>query len=109
MSLTGHRTFVGFGFGAIQAGLFLYEAFQTGNFSRLVVAEVDPKAVAEIRANSGRFSVNIAHPDRVETAEVGPIEIENPNEPGDLARIVDAVAAAEELATAVPSVNFFRS
>ena len=27
MALTGHRTFVGFGFGAIQAGLFLYEAF----------------------------------------------------------------------------------
>ena len=32
-------TFVGFGFGAIQAGLFLYEAYRSGNFGRLVVAE----------------------------------------------------------------------
>ncbi len=39
MTLTGNRTYVGFGFGAIQAGLFLYEAFQSGNFGRLVVAE----------------------------------------------------------------------
>jgi mannitol-1-phosphate 5-dehydrogenase len=109
MPLTGHRTFVGFGFGAIQAGLFLYEAFQSGNFSRLVAAEVDPKAVAEIRANSGRFAVNIAHPGRVETAAVGPIEIENPNEPADLGRLIDAVAAAEEMATAVPSVKFFKT
>ena len=30
------RTFVGFGFGAIQAGLFLYEAQQSGAFTRLV-------------------------------------------------------------------------
>ncbi len=109
MSLTGHRIFVGFGFGAIQAGLFLYEAFQSNGFARLIVAEVDPRSVEEIRANSGRFAVNIAHPDRVETTEVGPIEIENPAEPGDRARLIDAVAAAEELATAVPSVNFFKS
>jgi hypothetical protein len=36
------HTFVGFGFGAIQAGLFLYEAWRSGNFDRLFVAEVIP-------------------------------------------------------------------
>ena len=40
------KTFVGFGFGAIQGGLFLYEAFRSGQFRRLVVAEVVPEVVA---------------------------------------------------------------
>jgi len=47
MPLTGSKTFVGFGFGAIQAGLFLYEAYQSGNFGRLVVAEVLPDQKVE--------------------------------------------------------------
>ena len=34
------RTFVGFGFGAIQAGLFLAEAHLSNNFDRLVVADI---------------------------------------------------------------------
>ena len=33
------KSFVGFGFGAIQAGLFLYEAHASGQFDRFVVAE----------------------------------------------------------------------
>jgi hypothetical protein len=64
MALTGTRTYVGFGFGAIQAGLFLYEAFVSGAFHRLVVAEVLPEVVAAIRKAEGRFCVNIAHSDR---------------------------------------------
>ena len=53
MALTGHRTFVGFGFGAIQAGLFLYEAFRSGGFARLVVGEVAPDAVDAFAATPG--------------------------------------------------------
>ena len=41
----GDHVFVGFGFGPIQSGLFLNEAFQSGNFSRLVVAEIDQNLV----------------------------------------------------------------
>ena len=40
------RTFVGFGFGPIQAGLFLARSASVGNFDRLVVAEVVPEVVA---------------------------------------------------------------
>ena len=47
--LTGEHTYVGYGFGAIQAGLFMYEAFESGNFGRLVVAEVVPEVVERIR------------------------------------------------------------
>ena len=78
MPLTGRRTFVGFGFGAIQSGLFLYEAFHSSSFRRLVVAEVLPEVVQAVRREGGLFCVNIAHPDRVESACIGPIEINNP-------------------------------
>ena len=103
------RTFVGFGFGAIQAGLFLYEAQQSGAFDRLVVAEVMPEVVHDVREAGGFYTVNVAHSDRVEAARVGPIQIENPNEAEDRNRLIAAVAESEELATAVPSVDFYAS
>ena len=49
MTLAGRRTFVGFGFGPIQTGLFLSEAFASCRFGRLVVAEVMADLVAAIR------------------------------------------------------------
>jgi mannitol-1-phosphate 5-dehydrogenase len=107
--LTGQRTFVGFGFGAIQAGLFLYEAYRSGGFSRLVVGEVAPDAVEALRHHAGCYAVNIAHHDRVEVARVGPVQIENPVVPLDLACLVNAVAEAAEISTAVPSVRFYTS
>jgi mannitol-1-phosphate 5-dehydrogenase len=107
MPLTGKRTFVGFGFGAIQSGLFLYEAFQSGNFGRMVVAEVMPDAVAAVRQAGGYFAVNIAQSDRVEQAHVGPIEIVDPATPAGRAVLVTAIAEAQEIATAVPGVKFY--
>lgn len=109
MALTGEKTYVGFGFGAIQAGLFLYEAFRSGNFGRLVVVEVVPEVVAEVRAAAGRYLFNIAHADRIETVRIGPVEIYNPHEEGDRERIIAALSAAEELGTAVPSVACYES
>jgi mannitol-1-phosphate 5-dehydrogenase len=107
MGLSGQRTYVGFGFGAIQTGLFLYEAYQSGHFGRLVVAEVVPEVVAAVRAAGGQFSVNIAHLDRIESVTIGPIQIENPREPADRERLIEAIASAEEIGTAVPSVNYY--
>lgn len=107
--MTAKRTFVGFGFGAIQAGLFLYEAYQSGAFSRLVVAEVMPQVVAAVREAGGYFSVNVAHTDRIETVRVGPVQMENPAEREDRQRLIDAVADAHEIATAVPSVAYYVS
>ena len=59
MPLTGTRTFVGFGFGAIQSGLFLYEAHHSGQFRRLVVAEVVPDVVGAVRRDGGHYQVGI--------------------------------------------------
>jgi mannitol-1-phosphate 5-dehydrogenase len=107
VALTGHRTFVGFGFGAIQAGLFLYEAFRSRGFARLVVGEVAPDLVEALRRSTGCYAINVAYQDRVEAARVGPVQIENPSAPRDIARLIAAVAEAEEISTAVPSVRFY--
>ena len=64
------RTFVGFGFGAIQAGLFLDEAQRSGRFSRLVVAEIVPETVAALRAASGHYTVNVALADGLMRHEI---------------------------------------
>ncbi|MEZ4715751.1 MAG: hypothetical protein R2851_06640 [Caldilineaceae bacterium] len=104
MALTGNRTFVGFGFGAIQAGLFLYEAASAGTFGRLVCAEIQADRIARVRAAGGLFTVNIAHADHIERAQVGPVKLLDPNDPADRAALIAAVAAADEAATALPSV-----
>jgi len=102
------RTFVGFGFGAIQGGLFLYEAFRSGKFGRLVVAEVVPEVVAAVRRAKGRFRVNVATRTGVVVEEVRGVEIFNPTVPADARALVDALAEASEIATALPSVEFYQ-
>ena len=101
-------TFVGFGFGAIQAGLFLYEAHVSCNFRRLVVAEVMPDVVNAVRAG-GQYTINVAHTGSVEQATVGPLDIYDPAEPADRAQLIVAIASASEMATAVPSVRHYVS
>ncbi len=101
------KTFVGFGFGAIQGGLFLQEAWHSGNFSRLVVAEVVPSVVEAVRNNGGYYELNIATPTGNKAHRVGPIEILNPLDEKDRAELVRAVAESSEIATALPSVKFY--
>lgn len=100
------RTFVGIGFGAIQGGLLLYEAFQSRNFSRLVVAEVMPEVVEAVR-EAGGYSLNIATSTGIEQRFVDGIEIYNPTVEEDAAKLVEALASAQEIGTALPSVDFF--
>ena len=104
-----NRSFVGFGFGAIQGGLFLYEAFRSGNFDRLVVAEVLPEVVAALRRSGGRYRVNVATPTGLEVHEVTGLEALNPKDPADRANLVAALGEASEICTALPSVDFYSS
>ena len=108
MPLAGRR-FVGFGFGAIQSALFVYEARRSGQFAPdgLTVAEVDAALVRAVRAAGGRYTINIAHPDRVERALVEGVELLDPAVPADRARLIDAIAGADELCTALPGVGFY--
>ncbi len=101
------KTFLGFGFGAIQGGLCLYEAYRSGNFKRLVVAEVVADLVEAVRKQDGSYNINIAVPDRVEQHRIEGIEIYNPLDPADHEILEQTVAEAQEIATALPSVNFY--
>src|SRR5512138_3908552 len=95
----------GFGFGPIQAGLFVAEAFGSGNFDRIVVSEIDAALVAAIRANHGRYAVNIAHADGIEARHIDGVELLNPNDPDDQKRLFDALRQSPEIVTSLPSVN----
>src|SRR5271157_5223602 len=102
------KTFVGFGFGAIQAGLFLYEAFRSENFERLVVAEIVPETVQALRRAQGRYRVNVATRSGIETREVSGVQILNPAVPAEAKALADSLAEASEIATALPSVDFYQ-
>jgi len=103
------KSFLGFGFGAIQAGLFLREAANTGNFKRMVIAEIQPEIVASIRSENGKFRINTAYQDHIEQEEIGLVEIYNPNIPEERENIIRAAGEADEISTAIPSVAFYTS
>jgi len=97
----------GFGFGPIQAGLFVAEAWRSGRFDRIVISEVDAALVEAIRKNRGRYSINIAHSDRIEVRHIDGIELLNPNNPDDHTRLSEALSQSTEMVTSLPSVSFF--
>ena len=101
------RCFLGFGFGPIQAGLFLSEAHRSGHFDRLVVAEVDPELVDTLRSSRGCFSVNVATRSGIELHRIEGVEVFNPLCEEDRNSLVEAVAQASEIATALPSVELY--
>ncbi len=102
----GEHVFVGFGFGPIQAGLFAKEAFESGNFRRIVIAEIDQELVDAVRSNRGTYYVNVARSDQVETVRIDNVELFNPLSGSEVRA---ALAQATEIATCLPSVNFYDS
>ena len=105
--MSERRTFVGFGFGPIQVGLYLFEAMQTGAFDRLVVGYRRPEVIERVRRAGGRIWLNIAHEHGIEHALVGPIDIYDVGDPDDREALIDAVADAGEVSTALSSVDDF--
>lgn len=100
-------TFLGVGLGPIQTGIFLSGAAR-GGFDRLVVADVDGELVQAVQNNSGSIQISIATEDTILTETITGIEIYNPTIPEDAAKLAEAAADADEVATALPSVNFFK-
>ncbi len=101
--------FTGFGFGPIQAGLFVKEAYQSGNFLRIVAAEIDQSIVDAVRANKGSYYVNVAKADGIEAQKIDGVELLNPNVPKDRQALVEVLAQSTEITTCLPSINFYDS
>jgi len=101
--------FTGFGFGPIQAGLFIKEVYGSGNFARIVAAEIDQELVEAVRANKGSYYVNIAKADGIEVQKIDGVELLNPNVPADNQILLEVLAQSTEITTCLPSVNFYGS
>ncbi|MEN6309457.1 MAG: hypothetical protein ABFD91_17045 [Anaerohalosphaeraceae bacterium] len=101
------HVFVGFGFGPIQSGLFAAEAFKSGRFKRIVIAEIDPALVQALRGNKGRYVVNVASFTGIQTEHIDGIECFNPAVEQDRRELVKALSQATEIVTALPSVDFY--
>lgn len=99
--------FTGFGFGPIQGGLFANEAFQSGNFTRIVIAEIDQSLVDAVRANNGTYFVNVAKTDGIEVVKIDNIELLNPNIEADRNILLEALSKSTEITTCLPSVSFY--
>ncbi len=102
-----NHIFVGFGFGPIQAGLFACEAFKSGNFSRIVIAEIDQELVSALRASRGQYTINIASHDGIVTESVSNIETYHPGDPSDRKALLQALSQATEIVTSLPSVQYY--
>ena len=101
------HVFVGFGFGPIQGGLFVSEAFKSGHFKRIVIAEIDQKLVDAVRANNGSYFVNIASGRGISSEKIDGVEMFNPSIDSDREEIINALSQATEIVTSLPSVNFY--
>jgi len=103
------HVFTGFGFGPIQGGLFAKEAFQSGKFNRIAVAEIDAELVNAVRANKGSYYVNVARNDGIETLQIDDVELLNPNVTADRRILLEALTQSTEIVTCLPSVNFYQT
>ena len=106
--MAGH-ILTGFGFGPIQAGLFAKEAFESGNFIRIVVAEIDSDLVDAVRSNNGCYHVNVAGRHGIETLQIEGVQLLNPGVERDKRALLEALAGSTEITTSLPSVNFYES
>ncbi|MEM1365770.1 MAG: hypothetical protein AAGH82_08465 [Pseudomonadota bacterium] len=94
--------FVGIGFGAIQAGLFVREAHRSGAFDSISIAARRGDLVDGIKAKQS-FKLNVAHADRVVTETISDVEAYRLAQT-DRDALIDALTAATEIAVAVSSV-----
>ncbi len=101
--------FTGFGFGPIQSGLFAAEAYKSGNFKRIVIAEIDQKLVDAVRKNNGSYDVNVASLAGIQAVKIQGIEIFNPSDDNDRIELLHALSESTEICTSLPSVNFYDS
>lgn len=103
------HVFVGFGFGPIQGGLLVKEAFESGNFGRIVVSEIDGQLVESLRGNGGSYYVNVAQADGIEVAKIDNVELLNPTATEDCEKLAWALRESTELGTSLPAVKFYNA
>ncbi len=100
------RVYVGIGSGAIQLGLWAYYAGLSG--MRIILSDVDPVKVDQIRKNNNSYYINIAYFDRVSPVKVGPVEVYNLDIPEERSETVKSISQANDIVTAVPDISVYQ-
>lgn len=98
--------FLGVGLGPIQTGIFLLGAAR-GGFDKLVIAEVDETLKNAVNLGGGAVTINVAGEKAVHREAMSGVRALNPANPADLAELTNLAAEADEIATALPSVDIF--
>lgn len=101
------KTFLGFGLGAVQAGLMLHEAYRSSNFDRYVILEVNKDIINDVKKSGNSVVINTAGKNGIYKSTISGLEIYDPNNPNDHYSIESAIYQADEMATALPSINFY--
>lgn len=107
--MSSKKTFLGFGLGAVQSGLMLFEAMKSDNFSRYVILEINADLVKTVRNSGYTISINTATDSGIVTSKISGLEIFNPCDPADIPAIDRAISEADEMATAIPSTRHYDS
>jgi mannitol-1-phosphate 5-dehydrogenase len=105
--MSNRHRFVGFGFGPIQATIFSRDAIESGHFDEVVVAEIDADLVSAVRGNQNRYTYNVASADGRAAVTVEGVELLNPQDAGQSARLKEILGRSTEVVTALPSVAFY--
>ena len=106
MMMKKQKIYVGIGSGAVQLGLWAYYASLSG--MRIILSDVDPIRVDQIRKNRNFYYINIAYFDRIASVRIGPVEIYNLNIPEERSKIVKFVTQANDIVTAVPDISVYQ-
>jgi mannitol-1-phosphate 5-dehydrogenase len=101
------KTFLGFGLGAVQSGLMLFEAYKSKNFERFIILEVDNDLVKEIRKNNCTITINTATKNGIIKSTISGFEIYYTVDPNDQNSIAAAIYEADEMATAIPNTDYY--
>lgn len=99
------KIYVGIGSGAVQLGLWAYHANLAG--MKIVLCDVDPLRINQIRENKNSYYINIAHFDRIVSVKVGPVEIYNLSIPEERDKIINYIGKANDIVTAVSSTSIY--
>ena len=85
----------------------LYEAVKSGNFNRYIILEVNDELVNSIRDSHCTININTATEDGIIKSRIADFEIYNPYNINDKKNIESAISNADEMATAIPSVDYY--
>jgi len=101
------KTFLGFGLGAVQSGLMLFEAYKSKNFERYIILEVNGDLVKEIRKNNCTITINTATKNGIIKSIISGFDIYYTVDPNDQNSIAAAIYEADEMATAIPNTDYY--